>query len=81
MYISRFCFIACYIYISSSGDVVKDVKEMLEITAIHYEEIFIEPGEIMRPHPYVDARLSDSEITDESIPLVEIKEVIQVVNS
>ena len=33
-----------------------------------FEELFVEPKEITRPHSYVDASFSDSEIVDELIP-------------
>jgi len=61
-------------FISDDGQVVKEVQQMTEIAATHYEELFVEPKEITRRQPYVDAPLSDSEIIDEPIPPADIFE-------
>jgi hypothetical protein len=68
-------------FILPNGEVVQDVEQMLEMAATHYENLFLEPKEIMRPHPFVDAPLSVTEIDDEPIPPAELEEVIQIVNA
>ncbi|CAF2020372.1 unnamed protein product [Rotaria magnacalcarata] len=68
-------------FILPNGDVVKEAEKMCELSADHYENMFQEPMNIYRPHPYTDAPEVQWENFEEEIPPVTIEEVLQVVVS
>ncbi|CAF2066750.1 unnamed protein product [Rotaria magnacalcarata] len=67
-------------FITPSGNVVKDNKEMCEVAAVFYE-IFLKKSNIVKPHPYTDSPLVDYDNVEELIPEVKLNELILTVRT
>jgi hypothetical protein len=66
-------------FISTNGQVVRDPAKMVELAANYYEETLQEPKDIIRPHPLIDSKFTDSEIFEEEIRPASIDEVLVIV--
>ncbi|CAF1456150.1 unnamed protein product [Rotaria magnacalcarata] len=67
-------------FITPSGNVVKNNKEMCEVAADFYENFF-KKSNIVKPHPYTDSPLVDYDNVEELIPEVKLNELILTVRT
>ncbi|CAF1415435.1 unnamed protein product, partial [Rotaria magnacalcarata] len=67
-------------FISSSGNIIKNNKEMCEVAATFYEEFF-KKSIIFKPHPYTDSPIIEFDNENELIPEVKLDELLLVVQT
>ncbi|CAF4498902.1 unnamed protein product, partial [Rotaria sp. Silwood2] len=66
-----------YGFILPNGEVINEAEKMRELGADHYENLFKEPENVYRPHPYTDAPGTRWENYKEEIPPVTMDEVLE----